>query len=168
MTLLPLVIIGADNKRIRGVGSGWRGTPLQRFWARVEFDPETGCLIWIGSISTAGYGTFRAPDQRTRPAHRWLWEWMEGAIEEDLELDHLCRNRACVNLLHLEPVTGSENQLRGINPALTRARAAAKTACVAGHRFDEANTYFDKHGHRSCRKCRNHYARELRRRQRAA
>jgi hypothetical protein len=141
---------------------GYRGTTIERFWAKVDYDPATGCLEWVGGRCSSGYGSFYTDEQRTRNAHRWLWERFEGVVPEGLELDHLCRNRASVSLLHLEPVTGSENQLRGINPLLTQARAAAITHCAHGHEFTEQNTWRDKNGHRHCRRCRAIHARAFR------
>jgi len=160
--ILPNELRGAENKLIRGVGVGWKGTPMERFWRKAAFDPVSGCVLWIGSKTSSGYGNFYCGrEKRVRPAHRWLWEQYEGSLPTAtrLELDHLCRNPACVNLLHLEVVTPSENQLRGINPALTRARAAAKTHCAKGHPYDDANTRIERDGTRRCRMCAKLYAR---------
>jgi hypothetical protein len=68
-----------------------------------------------------------------------------------LQVDHLCKNRACVNLAHLEAVTGQENNQRSGSPS---ALNAVKTHCVNGHEYTEANTYRDKIGRRSCQICR--------------
>lgn len=66
-------------------------------------------------------------------------------------MDHLCRNRACCNPHHLEPVDNRTNLMRGDTHA---AHNAAKTHCVRGHEFTEANTYVVPRGGRACRKCR--------------
>lgn len=78
-------------------------------FARVEPDPETGCLNWIGPTDGKGYGFFSRPYQGEKRAHRAFWVRANGPIEPGLELDHLCRNRGCVQIDHLEPVTHDEN-----------------------------------------------------------
>ena len=78
-------------------------------------------------------------------AHRWAYEDKVGPIPEGLDIDHLCRVRACVNPGHLEPVTRAEN---------IRRAAAAKNACPAGHAYTEDNTYIRPGTvHRRCREC---------------
>lgn len=73
---------------------------------------ETPCWVWTGNFQTHGYGTITV-DGKGRVAHRFRWEKVNGPVPDGLELDHLCRNRACVNLDHLEPVTHAENVRRG-------------------------------------------------------
>lgn len=107
-----------------------------------------GCWQWRGA-TTWGYGTAWA-EGRTRRAHRLAYELLIGPIPDGLDLDHLCRNRACVNPTHLEPVTRRVNLLRGVG--LT-ARRAAQTACIHGHPFDQANTIRRRDGTRDCRSC---------------
>ena len=82
---------------------------LARFFNMTR--PYGGCLIWTGDTSN-GYGKFSVED-RTCRAHRWLYEQLMGALPADITLDHLCRQRACVRLSHLEPVTHAENCRRG-------------------------------------------------------
>lgn len=75
-------------------------------------DPETGCWLWTGAL-VRGYGRVGIPaTRRTMPAHRYYWERVNGPVPDGLEMDHLCRVRACVNPDHLEPVTRSENMRR--------------------------------------------------------
>ena len=102
---------------------------------------------------------------QVRRIYRLLWEkWNNRKVPEGMELDHLCRNRACINPNHLEAVTHRENCLRGASPP---AHFARQTHCVNGHAFDETNTYLrhDGQGKRKCRTCaREHMARASRRR----
>jgi len=76
---------------------------------------------------------------------------VNGPIPEGLDLDHLCRNRWCVNPEHVEPVTRRENLIRG---QTTIAQNVSKTHCPAGHAYDETNTYYYR-GMRQCRICRD-------------
>lgn len=66
---------------------------------------EYGCWVWRGAVNGDGYASSGGP----MPAHRMAYTWMVGPIPGDMELDHLCRNRRCVNPHHLEPVTKTEN-----------------------------------------------------------
>lgn len=77
----------------------------ERFWARV--DKSTGdCWLWTGGRTADGYGTM------TFSAHRMAFELARGPVPKNLELDHICKVRLCVNPAHLEPVTRSENLRR--------------------------------------------------------
>lgn len=75
---------------------------------------ESGCWVWQHRIDRTGYGRTRKGSGGTnRLAHRVAYENLVGPIPSGLELDHLCRVRACINPKHLEPVTRQENVLRG-------------------------------------------------------
>lgn len=132
-----------------------------RFWKRVREEDADGCWIWIGARSRGGYGSFSSAPGRTASAHRWAYESLRAAIPEGLQLDHLCRNRACVNPWHLEPVTNRVNILRGVGPTACN---AALTHCRKGHEYTPENTIPMPEGGRRCRACRNEYHREWRRR----
>jgi len=141
----------------------------ERFWAKVDKSGE--CWLWTASKVVEGYGQFFAGrrsaaghPQPTR-AHRVAYELLVGPIPEGMTLDHLCRNRACVNPTHLEPVPLIENLRRGEGFA---ARNAGKTHCPKGHLYDEHNTYAWKPGMRRCRVCNTETARAYRKRKAAA
>lgn len=130
-------------------------TSQERFWLKVNKDgpvlnPELGhCWEWTACLaSKSRYGLFFTPG-RTGVAHRFAYEWLVGPIPDGLTLDHLCRNRACVNPAHLEPVLPRTNVLRGVG---VTAHNAAKTHCKRGHPLTPENVYYRKGG-RQCRLC---------------
>src|SRR5260370_18895864 len=120
-------------------------TVLARFTAKYVTTPN-GCWEWLGSKSPKGYGHFHDGQKDVR-AHRWAYEHFIGPVPDGLVIDHLCRNHACVNPAHLEPVTNKENLTRGIRPN------ALKTHWKRGHPFTEAKTILSPGGSRSCRTC---------------
>lgn len=135
---------------------------LQRALRRAVYE-ASGCITWPGYKTGNGYGItqVRDPEPRRVLVHRLAYEVLVGPIPAGLDLDHLCRVRHCLNVLHLEPVSRSTNLLRGDGPRLTRERKAAIATCPAGHPYDEANTY--RHGtRRHCRACHRERARARR------
>ena len=127
---------------------------------------EDGCWPWQGNIVHGGYGMSWL-DGRPQMAHRAVFQVLGGRIPDGLTLDHLCRNRRCVNPQHLDPCTQRENHARGLIN-----QNVSKTHCANGHPFDERNTYrrpddgTHPFGKRGCRAChRQNQARYLRRRE---
>ena len=108
---------------------------------------DDGCWPWPGPISGNGYGTFSVrvgpSERKSITAHRAVYEILVGRVAPEVELDHLCRNRACVRPDHLEPVTASENQ----------ARAKRRDRCVRGHDMHDPENVYVKGNERRCRAC---------------
>jgi len=121
--------------------------------AETDCGYTTPCWISDRAKHSNGY-TKMGLCGETLLTHRVAYEAFVGPIPEGLQIDHLCKQRACCNPEHLEPVTCRENLLRG--DTLTAAEASA-AHCKRGHPFDEANTYLraDRPGVRGCRACRN-------------
>lgn len=127
---------------------------IDRFWSKVHFGPGE-CWEWTGARNQDGYGIFHVPGTLNRVirAHRFAYETFIGPIPEGLELDHLCRNHACVNPDHVEVVTNQENSRRGIAGIVNAQRQRAKTHCPRGHPYDEVNTLVRSNGRRECLTC---------------
>lgn len=122
---------------------------VDRFAEKVALT-DSGCIEWVASVTNGGYGTFHSGGPRgSVVAHRWSYEYHVGPIPDGLYLDHLCRNRLCVNPDHLEPVTQRENLMRSDSPA---ALAARRTHCPQGHPYAGDNAFLDQ-GKRKCRTC---------------
>lgn len=121
-------------------------TTLDRFMDKFVMLPD-GCWEWKAALMF-GYGIFCVKNGGTR-AHRYSYELFKSEIPKGLQIDHLCRNKACINPEHLEAVTGRENTQRHHN---------LRTHCKNGHEVNQKNTYFApyKHGfQRICRPCRS-------------
>jgi hypothetical protein len=135
----------------------------ERFESKLEPGPPSPdeslapgpCWGWSGGyFSKTGYARFnvRYADGRWRPttAHRIAWRLYRGEFDPQLEPDHLCRNRACVNPWHGDPVTRAVNMARGMHPTAILVR---ENRCAQGHELTEANTIRRKNGKRECRIC---------------
>lgn len=132
-------------------------TVIHRLFLRLVED-ENGCWIWTGARNKAGYGAI-GDGSKVRRTHRVAYEYLITEIPPGLQLDHLCRNRACANPWHLEPVTNYVNWMRGDQPV---AKAIRENTCKDGHEFTPENTYYRKDGSRRCRKCTLSYNRQHR------
>lgn len=124
---------------------------------------EGDCLIWQGARNSRGYGSVTGGSKGfTLLAHRAVYMDLIGPIEGDLTIDHLCMEKLCLNVQHMEVVTRSENSRRKIS---------AQTHCKNGHPLSGENARLTTRStgnvHRVCRACANDYNREFMRRARS-
>lgn len=130
---------------------GFTDEQVSRFWSKVDRQDDRKCWAWLGSLTPTGYGKFFAG--RVLTAHRVAYTISVGQIPTGRVLDHLCRNRACVNPAHLEPVTQRENVQRGIRCDLR----PFKDVCPEGHDKTLPNSLTTQG---RCRICYTEYMRE--------
>ncbi len=133
-------------------------SPFCRFFSKVEF-LENGCWQWVGAMDTDGYGMFSIRRHIVK-AHRFIFALLRSELTNDI--DHLCRNRGCVNPWHMEDVTRRTNILRGVSHIADQVK---RTHCPKGHPYDVFNTRLSRKGKRSCKECHRMQDR-LRKRQR--
>lgn len=145
--------------------AGRKGPLLHRVKRMTAAGSPDDCWRWLGHLNRDGYGQIRDEFGVIITAHRASYLVHVGPIAAGMEIDHLCRNRACVNPAHLEPVTHQQNMMRTNVPAAVNAR---KTHCIRGHEFTPENTVRRPRGYRACRTCVRDRARESYRRCREA
>ncbi len=136
--------------------SRWYGTPFE---SRYEVQKD-GCWNWLPALNNSGYGCFKLTS-----SHRASYEIHIGPIPDGLDIDHLCRNRKCVNSDHLEVVTRRENLVRG-NTII--ARNVRQTHCTKGHPYSGKNLSIHRDGSRRCRVCNAEKSRQWRDKKRHA
>lgn len=138
----------------------------ERFWSKVA-QGKGDCWVWTGAAMPSGYGRFGIGGNKGVLAHRWAYEHMVSQIPDGLVIDHLCRNRSCVNPWHLEPVTQKVNVQRGRAAEVMRSWRSGATHCIRGHEFSPENTRVRSNGSRACKTCHRVADREKKRRLRA-
>lgn len=115
--------------------------------ANVTNNPQE-CWGWLGSKS-GGYGNIRV-DNKNVLAHRWIYEEVVEPIPPGYVLDHICRNKLCINPNHLELVTQAENVRR----VVPHRRQPFEYVCRNGHTRTLENTYISNDGKKHCYVCR--------------
>jgi len=120
---------------------------MDRFWSKVQ--KTDSCWNWTASTNEKRYGLFRFNGKTSR-AHRVSYILTFGSIDDTLIVDHLCRNRRCVNPDHLDLVSQKENILRGLSGKQNN-HQSGKTTCPKGHEYSRITKY----GYRLCGKCRS-------------
>ncbi len=126
-------------------------TAIEYFWKRAVTSPD--CWQWAGTISDKGYGILSLASElhpRRCRAARFAYSYFIGPIPEGMVIDHLCRNRGCVNPFHLEAISNKENIMRGICPSSINAK---KTQCYRGHPYSPQTLKVFRDGFRRCFEC---------------
>lgn len=130
----------------------------KRFWNNVSAASAEGCWKWNGPISIYGYGRLMESvgNRKTKQlmAHRFAYEEIVGKIKEGMTIDHVCRNRSCVNPAHMEIVTRAENSMRAHSKNMDAMR---DNRCTKGHKIEGENLVLEKRKNGSerkrCRTC---------------
>lgn len=135
---------------------------LLRFEPKYTVNPVSGCWDWIAVRHRLGYGQFK-DEGKMWQAHRWAYRHYVGSLEEGKEIDHICRNRRCVNPAHLRQISHRDNVLA--SPTCLASINKARVECARGHSFSKENTSY-RGNKRVCVQCRRRNAREYMRRRR--
>ena len=124
--------------------------PLDRFLRRVNIGKPNQCWDWRGARTPFGHGQFWYID-KLHVAHRWLYEYLFGKIQKDLDCHHTCENPSCVNPFHLQLVTRKQHIDQ--SPRTISHINKKKLSCLQGHKYTYENTWVDSKGYRRCKQC---------------
>jgi hypothetical protein len=80
----------------------------EKFW-QYTIELPNGCIQWVAGIDASYYGEFYVAPDKIIYAHRYAWEADRGPIPDGLQVDHLCHNRGCVNVKHMQLIKMTEN-----------------------------------------------------------
>jgi HNH endonuclease len=138
--------------------NGKTSTEIERFFERTTKTDR--CWLWNGYVMNAGYGAF-STRKGTELVHRWSYEYHIQPIPSKMTIDHLCRNKICVNPDHMEVVTRTEN-IRRCGLTGVALKESKKTHCPQGHSYAEYGVrtpngytkFGTKKYARRCNKCR--------------
>lgn len=124
--------------------------------------PDGDCLIWQGATNSRGYGCVSGGRKgNTLLAHRVVFTEEVGPIEDGMTVDHMCTNKLCMNVFHMQLVTASEN---------SKLKNERQTHCKNGHALSGENLRLNKkktgYVHRVCRTCQAEAMRQHRANQR--
>lgn len=114
---------------------------------------DSGCWLFTGCLNNDGYAKI-VLNNRPVSAHRMMYEYKFGKIENGLMVCHKCDNRNCVNPDHLFLGTARDNRIDCVNKKRVRIFIGLKKRCKRGHLFSKSNTSFNSNGDRLCLKCR--------------
>lgn len=133
---------------------------LDRFLQYVDRCMPYECWEWHGSLNRCGYGQFWLNEKPTY-THRWLYQYLFGAITKGLQCHHICENRSCVNPFHLELVTPHDHSVN-LSPNNIVYQNVRKTHCINGHELKGDNIRMYDNTERVCKQCHREYLRQWR------
>lgn len=136
---------------------------IERFLNKISV-VNYGCWEWQRRLNENGYGILGIKSLPVL-SHRFIYEYYYGNIDPKLVIDHLCKNKKCVNPIHLEEVTVKENNRRSYGEYILAYRKiihhnSKKTHCKRGHEFTLENTFIKPNRARQCIECRNYLGRK--------
>lgn len=117
---------------------------------KFEVDNVTQCWNWILSLDKDGYGVTNLKG-KTFKAHRLYYQLFKGQLIKGMVIDHICRNRKCVNPEHLRQVSPRTNVFE--NSEALAFKNKQKTHCKNGHEYSVENTRITPAKGRVCRTC---------------